>query len=455
MQFFHTQNLSIFQLSTYDRRLIQALADDIASAHKSYQEKLQSHELSKYVDLEFDFGVVLPSSKASTVSSKCERLKSDEFWYKQLTKISSRARESIAVRSQVVGKLQPYCSDETFTRFTERQASRGYTTKKNNQLNLERSANQIYLMAKTAARKAFANNFLSVFITLSLDGRFHSSSKCYQGKTFDQGYFELSQILRSTLEHLSKAGVRGKDFYGVRCVEVHEDGCPHFHINLFIHPDLYSCLRDKLRAAHYQLSSEMGLHFDKYEDKVIQSRTRGSLETFSQAISYLFKSSYVGRAKDDSLLTAALRQRAVISVYGKHQYELIGMNGKATIIKEVSKQREVRQAANELGINTKDVDRRLVWLKVVDAILFGRVERYSLLKKISQNKFGEITSRTIGVHCLPVCCRNTINYSLIILAVICNSSRERHWLLVRAGVPSSIDLDASHNIRAPPKFKIR
>ena len=451
MQLFHTQNISIFQLSTYDRRLIQELAADIALAHKGYQGKLQPHELAKYVDLEFDFGVALHSSKGATVTSKCERLKSDEFWYKQLTKISSRARESIAVRNLVVGKSQPYCSDETFTRFIERQVSRGYVTKKNLQLNSERSASQIYLMAKAAARKAFTRNFISVFITLSLDGRYHSSSEKYQGKTFDQGYSELSQVLRSSLEHLSKAGVRGEDFYGVRCVEVHEDGCPHLHINLFMRPGLYASFRDKLRAAHYKLSSEMGLHFDKHEDKVIQVRRRGSLETFSQAIAYLFKSSYAGRSKDESLLTAALRQRAVISVYGKHQYELIGMNGRATIIKEVSRRREVRQAANELGIKAQDVDRRLVWLKVIGAILFEQSGRYCLLKETRPNKFGEPVSRTVGVRSLPYSCRNPINYSLIILAVICNSSRGRSWNLKKAGDLSSIDLDACQNIRAPPK----
>lgn len=451
MRLFCAGKISVFQLSTYPIHLLKRLADDIASAHEAYQGRLVIDEISKYINFDFDFGVNLRAIKGATVISKCERLKCGDFWYQQITKISSRVRENIAVRNQQVGGVQPFCSDETFEHFIERQASRGSTTYKNLQANLERAASQQYLMAKAASRKAFESNLLSVFITLGLDGRFHSSSKLYQGKTFDDGYAKLSLILKSLLEHLSKYSIRGIDFYGVRCVEVHEDGCPHFHINVFIRPDLLSHLKNKLRALHYEHSIEQGQHFDRYEGKIVQVRSRGSIDDYSKSIAYIFKGSYAGRKKDKRLLQAALRQKAVISVYGKHQYELIGMNGKASIIKEVSKRLKVCQVASDLGLPLNRYDRRLTWLNAIGCILFSKAKKYTLIKECVKNRYGETVKRNAGLLLGAPSSQSWVNYSFIILAVICNSSREELFLCVRAGEYSSACRFLHQIIRAPPK----
>lgn len=452
MYSFCTESLSVFHLSTYRRAELKELADKISSAHGAHQACLESNELEKYSNGCFEYGVSVRNIKGATLNSKCERLKSTDFWVQQLDKVSSRAREIIAVRNLLIGPAQPFCSDETYEWYVARQAARGTNNHRSHKTGLERAANQVYLMAKAAARKAFERNLTSVFMTLGLDGRFHSSSSLYQGKTFEDGYAVLSKIFKSTLEHLSQYAVRGQDFFGVRCVEVHADGCPHLHVALYIRPDLLPRLKNKLRAIHYQCSTEMGFHFDKYQDKAFQVRSRGSLESYSKSIAYIFKNAYSGRARDRRCLIGALRQRAAISVFGKHQYELVGLNGKSSIIKEISKRRKVRQVENELGLNSKCEDRRTAWLKAISTLVFGRSSKYRLVKENRVNRYGEIVRKTVDVVTDAMSSWDSTNYSLILLAVICNNSRERSWLRKRAGDYSSIDQISCQTIRAPPSL---
>ncbi|MCE5364208.1 replication endonuclease [Pseudomonas anguilliseptica] len=454
MYSFCTENLSIFQLSTYRSSELKELAGKIASTHEMHQVNVQARELADYANSNFDFGVCLRAIKGATLISKCERLKSVDFWYQQLTKISSRARESIAVRSLLVGASQPFCSNETFELYIERQQSRGSKALKNLQRNLERAANQSYLMAKAASQKAFADGFLSVFVTLGLDGRYHSSSSAYLGKTFQDGYLELSAALGSILERLSKVGTRGIDFYGLRCVEVHEDGCPHFHILLLIRPDLLPCITEKIRDLHRVHSVEAGMHFEKYEAKILQvRRAEGDwCESYGKAVAYVFKNSYAGRDTDRQKLIGALRQKAVISTYGKHQYEFIGMNGSASVIRELSKRGEVGQVANELGLSGGSEDRRAKWFKAVGALISGGVKKYRLVKESRLNRYGEHVKRTVGVVVRGSSRHGFTGNSIRLSAVICNSSRERRSLPTRAGEYSFADQFYCQSIRAPPNL---
>ncbi len=451
---FECSDVSIFELSTYRANSIRELADLISSDHESYQSGRELSKLSEYVNFEFDFGVNLRGLRGATVHSKCERLKSSDYWYQQLTKISLKSREDISVRCQLLNDAQPCCSDETFESFLERQALRGIDTFRGHQANLERAACQPYLMAKAAACRAFEANFTSVFMTLGLDASFHSSSDSYTGKTFEDAYAQLSYILKAILDYLSSYGVRGKDFYGVRCVEVHTDGCPHFHVNLYIRPDLLSPLRQRVREMHYRTSSRMGKHFDAFQDEIIKIRQRGSLDSYCNSVAYIFKSSYAGRAQDSHTLVRALRQRAAINAYGKHQYELIGMNGKSELIKELSRRCDPIQVAKDLGCQLRKGDPGSMWLKAMGSLIFGKSNRrYSLRKEARINRYGEMATRTVDLSSQTVWGRNLINYSLIILPVICNSSRDKHLLTAFKLYYRYLFLFAASGIRAPPNYR--
>lgn len=449
MRVISTNNISVFQLSTYRHEPLRVLAGEIASAHVAIQSKLGAEGLSDYANQAFDFGVTVGGAGA-TVASKCERLRCSDFWLRQLVKISSRARETIAVRNQVVGTSQLHCSDETLECFKERQAVRGYITRKNLQDSLERAANQNYVMAKAVAGHAFKSNFVSVFITLGLDGRYHSSSASYQGKSFEDGYAELNSMLKSLLQYLSKFGARGVDFYGIRCVEVHKDGCPHFHVNLYIRDDLLPRLTEKVRGIHRKHSVEMGECFDKSKDKIMRVRSRGSLEDYSRSVAYIFKNSYAGRSKDKNELIDALRQKAVISVYGKHQYELVGMNGRSELIKELSKRIEVDQMLKDLGFAECDDDERSSWLKIVDVVLFGSSDKYSVVKQEIHNCYGEPVKKVVDIATKSSSRWAWRDYFLIIWIVVCNASRYSSWLRAWSGKYISADRVSFHTIRAPP-----
>lgn len=444
------QDVSVFQLSTYKPDQIKGLSGRIAAAHKEYIAKASLADLNFHINSTLEFGVTLGKSKAKTLGGQCQRLADQEFWCRRLTQISDRTRESIAVRNQLVGVLQPYCSSESFECYLDRQSKRSANTLNRLQRQMERAANQQYLITKAASERAFEAGYLSVFITLGLDGRYHSSSPSYEGRTFDDGYKILHQMHDALLENLSQYGRRGEDFYGARCVEVHVDGCPHFHTVLYIQENLLPHLTRKLRELHYKQSVAMALNFDKNVDKIIQVRQAKDCESYGEAVSYVFKNSYSGRKKNNQSLISSLRQKAVIGIYGKHQYELIGMNGSASVIKEIPKHKDINEIAGNLGFLAETKDRRATWLKVIKKMIAGGASQFRIVKENRENRYGEIVKRTVKVVYAGIDTQSNARCVVNSPVVICNYSRCMIVVLVSSLAFCYSVIICDFRIRAPP-----
>lgn len=428
------------------------LAVRIATAQREYMAQAEPDSLKLHVNSVLEFGVTLGGSTAKTFEGKCRRLGDLDFWFRRLTQIADRTRESIAVRSLVVGSSEPYCSSESFERYLERQSARSANTLNRLQRELEKSANQPYLITKAASERAFESGYLSVFITLGLDGRFHSSSPDYEGRTFDDGYRVLHKIHDSLLDNLSQHGRRGEDFYGTRCVEVHRDGSPHFHTNLYIHPTLLPYLKKKLRELYYKQSAAMGHNFDKNVDQIIQVRQADDFKFYAEAVSYVFKNSYSGRKNNKQLFMDALRQKAVIGIYGKHQYELIGMNGSSSVIREIPKHKNMDEVADDLGLSIEMKDRRAKRLMIIKEIISGGAAKYRLIKEDRKNRYGEIVKRTVSVVYVGIGGLANFRSAVKFLAVICNCSRYKAYVGRVSWFCYFTAINCYARIRAPPYF---
>lgn len=451
MRYVPINNISIFQLSAYTPKQIRALAGQISASHSNYIAQAQPSERAQHVTRELEFGIRDKIKNDESMESRCLRLFDPDFWFQNLTKISGRAQETIAVRNLVVGPLEPFCSNECFDSYLERQSIRSVRTLKDLQRKIEGAANTNYVITKAACQRAFVSGHLSVLITLGLDGRYHSSSPRYEGRTFDDGYRAIHKMYESILEHLSQYGRRGEDFYGIRCLEVHEDGCPHFHILLYINPNLLERLQQKLRALHYKQSQSMGRYYDIKADEILTVRYPENSDLYGQAISYLFKNSYSARPESHIEFTSSLRQKAVISLYGKRQYEKIGMNGVSTKIKEIAKRKSHKEIASNLNLSIKGKGRSESWLMLVNALISGGAEKYKLVKESRKNKYGESVARVVNVVYESIDPSTQVRNKASFPALMCNYSRYTE----RCCSPWTfycIDQHSWSNIRAPPIF---
>ncbi len=423
-----TREISVFELSTLKASQLRDLASEISDFHAEFISQATALCIANHVYKSHEFGVSLDSSKDREVEGKCRRLCDPEFWLRRITQVADKARENIAVRSLRLGDpalgLEPYCSDESLSAYLERQSGRSIHSLRRLQREIEKTAHSSYLISKALRERAFAEGYLSVMVTLGVDGRYHSSSPQYEGLVFEDAHAALHGICESLLDGLSRQGVRGVDFYGARCIEVHADGCPHWHMLIYLRPDLLPYLKTRLRLLHYRQSKEMGLHFDSFSERIVQVRETKDFSQYCAAVSYIFKNSYAGRAGDRCQFINAVRQKVAISIHGKRQYDFIGAAGR-TVMRELRRHKGVGGAADDLVVDRGEVNRRERQYTAVKRLINGDVENYRLVKQEGVNRYGERVEKVVGVLFSKDGLENDETAYVCRSGVICNDSSIR------------------------------
>lgn len=454
MRQFSDRNISVFELSTFGAERLRKLAGDIADFHTASISHISPASLNAYVNEVHEFGVSLNGARGKTVEGKSQRLCDPSFWLGRLTQIADKTTECIAVRNMRLGDsalgLEPYCSDESLKAYIERQAGRSVKSLQSLRREIEKSAHGSYLMSKALCERAFEAGYLSVLITLGLDGRYHSSSPKYQGYTFDDAHAVINKTLEALLDTLSRHGERGSDFYGLRCMEVHSDGCPHSHVILYLREDLLPYLLSRLRALYHKQSEEMGRYFDGYSHEIVKVRTASDKKKYTEAVSYVFKNSYSGRWSSIDGFMSALRQKVAISVHGKRQYDFIGMSGCRSLMRELRRHKSVGGVADDLVLDKRQVNRGERQYSAVKSLIDGGLSSYKVIKGCRINKYGERVYKVIGVRFLGVVVNKCDAGVFRVSGVIRNSSSFNSR---RVDVRFCISVSASHFIlraRAPP-----
>ncbi len=445
MHYICIQNISVFELSAYRSDEIRALAARIADAHDAYLRTCSSpSDLQAHAYAVHEFGVSADSKK--TVHGNCQRLSDHRFWFEKLTGIANTTRETIAVRSLCLGAAsdgkEPYCSDASFSEYLSRQAKRSVTTSTQLRRELEKGAHQQYMTAKALAMRAYDAGYLSLLITLCPDGRYRSSCDQYQGFTFEQAHTMLHGIYEKLIADLSKRGLSGTDFYGVRAIEMHEDGCPHWHLMLYLNPKLLDLVAPSLRASFRKQSKGMAEYFDLCREDIIKVlRPRSARrKDFRNGPAYVFKGSYAGRKGLDSL-TQSLRQKTAISLHAKNQYQLFGCSGSQTVIKQLRKAAK-QGVTSDLALCKSAHNRNQRQFNAIKYVICNASQRYNLEKTRRMNRYGEFVKRISGIS--DVSCA-AIKPALIVRrkGVTCNSSRYVYQYFI-------LSLATQFSIRAPP-----
>lgn len=298
--------------------------------------------------------------------------------------------------------------------------------------------------------KAYGAGFLSVLVTLTLDGRFHSSSDDYQGKTFDDAYRELQRMHRRLLHRLSRYGRRNDDFWGIRCTEVHRDGCPHFHTVLYIRPELLSVVDAAVSALYSEQSRAAKAYFECYKDQVIKVRQAKDAKDHGEAISYIFKNSYSARSSDRADLINSLRQKAVISLFDKNQYELIGGNGTSAMARQLRKHQALSETLDALCIKPGAGGQRADRLEITRALIDDGLSKFKIIRGDRRNKYGELIGCVVGVEVLTELTSQAAVTPLEYVAVIYNYTRMLSQSNSEVETVSDAVYILGNGIRGPP-----
>ena len=254
--------------------LSQSDADIVATAERAaagvtkmlWMAVSDTHALQIMEDECASYGIELPEFDALT--DTIARLVDARWWRRQLRKRVKRAFEAGNIRLGYVNyRGEPYASnDAVLSRLAQnrRNAAALAATLVQNENGQQFSIAE--LAEKTTANKAIRRGELmlringfeqiarecgdqGIFITWTCPSRFHAMQ--HSGKANDKfdgstpreanAYLgKMTSLCRSALAR------RGIGLYGFRIAEPHHDGCPHWHLLLFVRPTA------KYKTAHLQ-----------------------------------------------------------------------------------------------------------------------------------------------------------------------------------------------------------
>lgn len=153
------------------------------------------------------------------------------------------------------------------------------------------------------------------FVTLTLPGHFHpnpsAGKNTWNGSTPEQGHDELHRLWRLVQREVNRKF--GK-LLGIRVEEPHEDGCPHWHLLVYIKPEHEAQLR-KIIERYF------GNGIAALVEAIDPAKGRGA--------SYIMK--YILPVLSASGNTVAARYQAFRAAWGKRAIQIFDHPGSSTI----------------------------------------------------------------------------------------------------------------------------
>lgn len=203
------------------------------------------------------------------------RFTCSSWWLRRLRIVHAKQAEAAAINAGLVHKhANMYCSDDTLKRRND-QLKRNAETLENIKL-ANQSTGEIITLA-TAANAGLANtynraselitrtkgfqdlsrkyNHHCVFLTITTPSRMHAVTSDgkpnpkYNGTKPDEAQRYLvecwARVRAKLARHVYENGDKGLKFYGLRVVEPHHDGTPHWHASIWYkHKDDLQIIKD-------------------------------------------------------------------------------------------------------------------------------------------------------------------------------------------------------------------
>lgn len=302
------------------------------------------------------------------LKSLINRATNELWWRRALRKRSAMEIERVARDLTLVHKHgQAYCSNFSLTRRRERVANNTEMLKNTvaydeddaeNWFSLYELSNksisnpeirraEMFVRLKGFENIAKSCGHVAMFYTPTCPSRFHSVSK---GK-INQAWLDAGrpttrdahQYMTSVFNHfrkiLDKAGIK---VYGLRVVEPHADGCPHWHVLLFMAPEHRDVVTNVFRAvAMADTPNEPGANKYRFKTESIDWSKGSAVGYVAKYLSKNIDGQHIPTDAATELdgLSAAERVVTWARVNGLRQFQFIG-GPSVTVWRELRRLRE-------------------------------------------------------------------------------------------------------------------
>lgn len=401
---------------------------ELAARQESFVKNLHIYE-SYESKREIDFALPIPQAIKRACDFRAVK--------RQLVKIANEERINEEANFAQVGGAtnQPYCSDRTLAfrkqqqEITEETLKKIYVSGKHtDQLitladlakNQEfQKFNKLYHLTKNIEQMADDAGFTGYFITFTAPANFHPNpmmgKRSYDQSNIRNAHTHIQNGWRMLRARLAKAGIplSMTTFFGLRTVEMHKDGCAHWHLMIFTTPENFSTFCN--------LANQIFPNYNQWNYKTID-KSKGD------AASYIFK--YIAKAVDSSQfnheklkeddydnerfeldqsdLVHAARVSAALKAQRIRQYQCFGLGNALTkyrIINKIQEHVDTFESNNVRstliacrmyndGTRNKSGRNLLGFKNLVNTF----TDKIQLVKEQYVNRFGESKLRITGVQ---------------------------------------------------------
>lgn len=254
-----------------------------------------------------------PKELEAQLQSSVKRIGCDLFWRRQLRRAQVRKREAGAqAAGHICARVMPYCHDVTTNRYTARQEQNRAMLEATEIENADgetitlwdavqastsnKSIRRGELMTRIRGSEEWATErgMVGIFTTNTLPSRFHASlfgggkNPNFDGSTPRDGQGWLSKTWARARSKIQRRKIK---VFGFRVAEPHHDGCPHWHMLLWVDAAQAQQLQDLLRACWLQHEGdEYGAQEYRFKAEAIDPARGG-------AVAYVAK--YISKNIDD------------------------------------------------------------------------------------------------------------------------------------------------------------
>lgn len=355
------------------------------------------------------------------------RMTSPHWWWRKLRRHFQKAEAAFIGMGFVHKHAAPYLSDEAYARFESQRRStarllgnlEAINTETGETFNLGELAEhslsnpknrraEVMVRVKGMEHHADRMGYVGLFLTITSPSRmhaFHASGE--KNKKHDestpkraQGYLQ-SKVWEPARAALARLEI---DYFGLRVVEPHHDGTPHWHLLVFVKPDRKAELLDILRSyAMREDANEPGAEKHRFTVEHIDPAKGGAAAYVAKYISKNLDGEGVGIDLESGDIAARTAGRAVAwaSQWGFRQFQFFG-TPPVTVYRELRRLRALTPDQEAIfGAVWKAADEgRFADYLNLQAIPTGRIT--PLWKEEESTRYrGESTRRVIGLR-IPV-----------------------------------------------------
>lgn len=406
---------------------LDALASRLARVHQVRIKQLSPDELTSYATDEHQYGVHLRANNKSSTQSNLERLQDLAFWRRVVNRRADASREQQEILAGRVGRHgQRFCSDLTLKILEEREqiSSRklrdlAKTRKDAPVMTLEEitraRSNKKYLLARALLEVAKNSGFKAFFLTVTCPERPNQldalDSLSSEG-IYDGAYEYLLKFWDSLSDYLRGRFKLQIDFYGYRVTEVHEDGCPHYHIILFCNPRIEPLLRKKIAKLFNDDVSRPTGYFDEYQHEIIKEldlQHGNEKALFNYSLKLLFDDNQSTPEIQHERNERKRRSKHAIKAARKRGVQFCGVEGlqqKMDMAKKSVRDNTACESLKAIGrkliVDRHDPHHGQTRLAAVVNFIRHEAPRLELMRTEKKNKYGEVTRKVTGIRLCPV-----------------------------------------------------